>query len=241
MRKRDRAVARPVLKPLTEEPRMAAWKLAGPRRETWVFGSDRHGQRWYERGKPGHPGIVERRYVRSLQLESIARIDLPARLIDGELSVAVDEVQSPLPKVVLPARVRESILARLFATTTHDSLEEGGRLDGTHAVDGSLVIRRTVGRGRDRTASQVRLPLNTQSGFLDDATPVGDWHAHPSGVTRPSPRDKKGWRSAAQVVGHPWVGVIAGARRWGDVELACYLTTPEGETYPTQFAEHRRV
>lgn len=49
---------------------------------------------------------------------------------------------------------------------------------------------------------------------------VGDWHSHPCGAPEPSATDRKAWKTLAQAVGRPVIGVIEAASSTPGVFLA---------------------
>lgn len=49
---------------------------------------------------------------------------------------------------------------------------------------------------------------------------VGDWHSHPYGAPEPSATDRKAWKTLAQAVGRPVIGVIEAASSTPGVFLA---------------------
>ena len=92
----------------------------------------------------------------------------------------------------------EQIEHLLFATTTHDQLEEAARLDGHIDSAGRYVLRRAIRCATVREPDAAELDLLTSSGRLDGSLPLGDMHSHPSGGTEPSPADYDHWHRMAR-------------------------------------------
>lgn len=204
-------------------------------RDGWRLRTDEHGQRWLARPKPGFPGVEERLHLTVLRRCSYVagHGGEPERavLVDTCMERTASRGALSAPAVRWTAKTRETLLRQAWVST-QDGFEEGGRLDGIEEPDGSYTVTRLFACSSERSSSGVRLELTKRSGYLDGAVSLGDWHSHPRGGTRPSDDDERGWRAAARLLDRPWVGIVASAPRWGSVELAAYLTSPNGETRP---------
>jgi len=118
------------------------------------------------------------------------------------------------PYVLLSKKVADEI-----RQARHDRLpkETGGFLIGlrrgphveitdlTHQGTGDYASRTSFER-RDPKHRKKILASWRASGSTESL--VGDWHSHPYGAPEPSATDRKAWKTLAQAVGRPVIGLI---------------------------------
>jgi integrative and conjugative element protein (TIGR02256 family) len=192
------------------------------------------GVRYFDRPKPGRPGVIERTYLDG-GYDVYGAGTAPAVV---ERTATRAQRHSGV-KIVLTPEAQRSIDHYSMWETAQDQCETGGALFGIATLD-EVLITRATGPGpaavRKTHELEVDRSVSEQWEIDDHIRRLGLWHSHPNSASaRPSPTDIVAWQAGLASIRSPraplldphYVGVIVtrGERGWGLPTISAWVVS----------------